>query len=216
MMEKTSRKPSAARLQQEARILRAAEKVFARKGFSGTAMDSVADVAGLSKQNIIYYFPSKEVLYTRVLQNILQLWLQKMHFSDTPEAEPAEIIRAYIRGKLELSRDFPDASRVFAHEVINGAPVLKQHLEETLRPQFEHDTALIRRWIAEGRIAETDPEHLFFFIWAATQTYADFSCQIQMLLGKPALEQADFDRATALLTRMVLAGLGLETANPNP
>jgi len=210
MTGKTSRKPSAARLQQEARILRAAEKVFARKGFSGTAMDSVADVAGLSKQNIIYYFPSKENLYSRVLQNILELWLEKMSFADDPSADPATVIRAYIRGKLELSRDFPDASRVFAHEVINGAPVLRPHLVDTLKPLFERDTALIRRWIDEGRIGPTDPEHLFFFIWASTQTYADFSTQIQLLLGKPALDQNDFDRATELLSNMVLAGLGLD------
>ncbi|MBY4677016.1 TetR family transcriptional regulator C-terminal domain-containing protein [Marinobacterium arenosum] len=208
MTEKTSRKPSPARLRQEARILRAAEKVFAGKGFSGSSMDAVAEAAGLSKQNLIYYFPSKETLYHRVLQDILDLWMEKMAFIEDPQAEPAELITAYIRGKLELSRDYPDASRVFAHEVINGAPVLKNYLLSHLKPLFERDSARVRQWIADGKIDPIEPEHLFFCIWASTQTYADFASQIQLLLGKTKLEQEDFDKAASLLTRMVLNGIG--------
>ncbi|WP_027855915.1 TetR family transcriptional regulator C-terminal domain-containing protein [Marinobacterium jannaschii] len=210
MTEKTTRKPSAARIQQEARILRAAEEVFAQKGFSGTSMDSVAEAAGISKQNMIYYFSSKENLYRRVLQNILDLWLEKMSFIEDSSAEPAEMISAYIRGKLELSRDYPFASRVFAHEVINGAPILKEYLISHLQPQFERDTALVRRWIEAGKIDPIDPEHLFFVIWAGTQTYADFAPQIQLLLNKPALEQSDFDAAASFLTQIVLRGIGAE------
>jgi len=208
MTEKSKRKPTAARIRQESRILRAAEKVFALKGFSGTSMDAVAEIAGISKQNIIYYFPTKEALYSRVLQSILDLWMEKMAFMENPDADPATTIEAYIRSKMELSRDYPDGSRVFAHEIINGAPVLKEYLVSHLKPQFERDTALVRQWIDDGSIKPIDPEHLFFFIWASTQTYADFACQIQLLLDKPQLEQDDFDRATQLLTQMVLNGIG--------
>lgn len=203
MSENTPRKPSAARQRQESRILRAAEQVFALKGFNGTAMDAVAQIAGISKQNIIYYFPSKDALYRRVLEDVLDLWVEKMTFDASPQAVPTTVIENYIRGKLELSRDYPDSSKVFANEVINGAPVLREYLVSHLKPQFEHDTALIKRWIKAGQIKPVDPEHLFFFIWASTQTYADFSSQIQLLLGKDSLEQDDFDRATQFLTTMV-------------
>ena len=203
-------KTQANRAKTEANILRAAEAVFAQKGFAGTAMDAVAKQAGLSKQLIIYYFPGKEKLYQAVLENMIDLWLEKMQFNDDPSASPADIISDYIRQKIELSRDYPNGSKVFAHEIINGAPVLKTYLIENLRPAFERDITIIERWMAAGLIKPIDPKHLFFTIWAATQTYADFSTQIQLLLDKPSLTQEDFDDATQFLCQFVLSALGIK------
>ncbi len=210
MNQVAPRKTSANRAKVEAKILRAAEKVFAQKGFSGSSMDAVADQAGLSKQLLIYYFPSKEFLYHSVLRNMIDIWIEKMTFVDDPNASPAEIIEAYIRQKIELSRDYPNGSKVFAHEIINGAPVLKDYLLDHLKPQFEKDIQLINKWIENGQIRPIDPEHLFFTIWASTQTYADFSTQIQLLLGKPKLDQKDFDRASDFLCHFVLNALGAQ------
>ena len=208
MTERTSRKPSASRLRQEARILSAAEQAFSSKGFSGTSMDAVAEAVGISKQNMIYYFPSKEILYRRVLQNVLDLWIQKMSFIDASDTDQAAMIAAYIRGKLELSRDHPHGSRVFAHEIINGAPVLKDYLLSHLKPQFERDTAQVQSWIDAGKIDPIDPKHLFFVIWSSTQTYADFTTQITLLLDKPELDHDDFESAIEFLTQVILKGIG--------
>ena len=84
---------------------------------------------------------------------------------------------------------------------------LKTYLIENLKPAFERDVKILERWIAAGHIRPVDPKHLFFTIWAATQTYADFSTQIQLLLGKPALEQDDFNEATEFLCNFVLSAL---------
>ncbi len=200
-------KTQANRAKTEAGILRAAEEIFAQKGFAGSSMDSVAQQAGLSKQLILYYFSGKDKLYQAVLENMIDLWLEKMQFNDDPEASPASTIRQYIQQKIELSRDYPNGSKVFAHEIINGAPVLKTYLIENLKPAFERDVKILERWIAAGHIRPVDPKHLFFTIWAATQTYADFSTQIQLLLGKPALEQDDFNEATEFLCNFVLSAL---------
>ncbi|MGB0941487.1 MAG: TetR/AcrR family transcriptional regulator [Marinomonas sp.] len=210
MIMKTPRKPSSNRVLLENRILRAAEKAFATKGFSGTSMESVADSAGISKQNLIYYFSSKEALYHKVLQVILDLWVEKMVFSDDEDASPKQVIESYIIEKLALSRDYPDASKVFAHEIINGAPVLKDYMVSHLKPQFERDVQLVKRWIAKGLIDPVEPEHLFFTIWASTQTYADFSIQIQLLMGKTKLEADDFDVAAKFLSNFVLKALGAQ------
>ncbi|ODC05445.1 TetR family transcriptional regulator [Terasakiispira papahanaumokuakeensis] len=196
----------------EQRILRAAEAAFAHNGFKGTSMESVAEAAGLSKQNMLYYFRSKRLLYRRVLENILDQWVEKMVFTENPDSQPTEVIAQYIRGKLELSRDYPEGSRVFAHEIINGAPMLKDYLSKRLKPQFEHDLKLVKRWQQAGLIDEVDPAHLFFTIWAATQTYADFSSQIQLLLGHEPLADEGFEQACSTLTHIVLKGLGLSPA----
>ena len=61
------------RREREARILKAAEKVFAEAGFGGATMQLIADMAGLPKANLHYYFPTKEALYRQVVQNIFQI-----------------------------------------------------------------------------------------------------------------------------------------------
>lgn len=208
--ERKSPRRSANRKALEQRILDAAEVVFAEQGFSGASLEAIAERAGLSKQNMLYYFPSKESLYQNVLKHVLDLWIEKMALMEQAGDTPAVMLENYIRGKLELSRTRPYGSKVFANEVISGATHLQVYLEEDLLPQLEADLALVRQWIADGRMDEVDPEHLFFTIWASTQTYADFSSQVSLALGKRELDEEDFQRAGDFLTHVFLKGLGLE------
>jgi len=209
--ENNQRKPNAQRAQLEARIIKAAEHAFARTGFSGTTMETIAEAVGISKQNLIYYYPNKENLYRRVLQKTLDMWLEKMAFNEEEDAPVCDIIRHYIRGKLEISYENPDGSKVFAHEIMAGAPILKGYLLSHLKPQFEKDIALMKKWADAGQIRDIEPEHFFFTIWAATQTYADFASQISLMMGKKKLTRKDFDAAAGFLTDMVIHGI---VANP--
>jgi len=199
------KKPSENRQQTEARILRAAEKTFATRGFSGSSMDSIASEAKLSKQNLIYYFPSKQELYRSVLKNVIDLWMEKLSLIEIPGASPRDVMATYVRQKLELSRDNPDASKVFAHEIINGAPMLKDYLLSDVKPKFVKDVAIVKGWIKKGLVKPISAEHLFFTIWASTQTYADFGTQISLLLGKPELGDTDFDKAYKVLEETILS-----------
>jgi TetR/AcrR family transcriptional regulator len=192
----------------ESRILRSAEIIFAAKGFSGASMERIAEISKISKQNLIYYFPNKDLLYKRVLKEILDIWIEKLSLLESDGATPEDVIRGYVREKMQLSRLYPNGSKVFAHEVISGAPVLKDYLLSHLKPQFDRDVELVKSWINKGLIDDIDPEHLFFTIWAATQTYADFSIQMEILLGKTSLDQTDFERAENAVTEFVVRALG--------
>ena len=194
----------------EQKILSAAEDVFALYGFQGTSVNSIAELCGLTKQNLLYYFPSKEVLYLRVLEKILDLWLERMTLFVQRGDDPRTMITSYIRGKIDISKAHPNASKVFANEIIQGAPRLREHLINRLLPLLEDDVKLIRRWIAEQRMDPVDPYHLFFMIWSSTQTYADFSLQIELVLGKPKLEDEDFEHASQFLTKLIIKGLGIK------
>ncbi|WP_432470460.1 TetR family transcriptional regulator C-terminal domain-containing protein [Amphritea sp. HPY] len=207
---KKPRRRSRIREEHEATILRAAEDIFSRNGYNGTAVETIAEKAGMSKQNLLYYFSSKEVLYHRLLENILGLWVEKMVLLTQEGEDPAEMLRNYIRGKVELSRSNPNASKVFAIEIINGAPFLKEHLKSHVLPALEEDVRLVKGWIKEGKLDPIDPYHLFFLIWSSTQTYADFSSQVQLSLGKDELEQEDFQAATDFLTHVIIKGIGLK------
>ncbi|MGM0981936.1 MAG: TetR/AcrR family transcriptional regulator [Pseudomonadota bacterium] len=200
---------SANRRALEQKILDAAEVVFAEQGSNGASLEAIAEKAGLSKQNMLYYFSSKESLYKNVLKSILDLWIEKMALMEQAGDTPAVMLENYIRGKLELSRLRPYGSKVFANEVISGAAHLQIYIEEDLLPQLEADIELVRSWIDNGEMDPIDPEHLFFTIWATTQTYADFSAQISLALGKSELDKEDFQRAGDFLTHVLLKGMGL-------
>ncbi|WP_346796003.1 TetR family transcriptional regulator C-terminal domain-containing protein [Halomonas sp. Bachu 37] len=209
-VEQKSSRRSANRRALEQKILDAAEIIFAEQGFNGAALESIAEKAGLSKQNMLYYFPSKESLYQNVLKDILDLWIEKMTLMEQNGDTPAVMLENYIRGKLEISRVRPYGSKIFANEVIGGASHLQVYLRNDLLPQLEADLELVRTWIANGEMDPVDPEHLFFTIWASTQTYADFSSQISLALGKNELDEEDFQKAGDFLTHVLLKGLGLK------
>ncbi len=190
----------------EALILQAAEKVFAEAGFGGATMQLIADMAGLPKANLHYYFATKEDLYRRVVQNIFEIWLHAAEAMDDASG-PIAGIGAYIEAKMEISRRHPDGSKVWAYEVMHGAPVIQDYLETTLREWTAGRTALIRKWIAEGKMAPVDPDHLMYMIWATTQHYADFGHQIATLNGGP-LSDAAWAAAKESVKAIILRGIG--------
>jgi len=192
----------------EALILSAAERVFARAGFGGATMATIAEASGLPKANLHYYFGSKEVLYRAVLARILSDWLVPTH-GITADAEPRAAIEQYIRAKMALSAQRPDGSKVFANELLHGAPVVHTLLSTELRQMVLQKAAVVQSWVDAGRMAPVDPIHLFFTIWAATQTYADFDVQVCAVLGRKALSSKDHARATEHVVSLLMRGCGL-------
>jgi TetR/AcrR family transcriptional regulator len=193
----------------ESAILLEAVRLFAERGYEGTAIADVAQSAGLSKQNLMYYFPTKQVLYTRVLDDVLDDWLARMASLADADGAPEEALRAYVAAKLRFSREQPLASRVYALEVIGGATIYGEQIRRRVVPLLRADIAVFERWIEQGKIAPVDATHLLFAIWAMTQSYADFAAQMQLVLDQPRLGQADFDQAEHLITHMVLAAVAL-------
>lgn len=195
------------RRENERAILEAAEKVFAEAGFGGATMQLIADMAGLPKANLHYYFATKEDLYRRVVQQIFEIWLDAASSFDNAPG-PVEGIGAYIDAKMDISRTHPHGSKVWASEVMHGAPVIQDYLETTLRDWTEGRIAVIQRWIDEGKMAAVNPRHLLYMLWATTQHYADFGHQIQTLNhGKP-LTDKQWREAKASVRDMVLRGIG--------
>lgn len=191
----------------KAAILKAALGVFARQGPDGASVEAIAKAAGISKANLLYYHPSKEALYVAVLEQGLSQWLAPLgRFSE--DDDPAEAIAALIEAKLAMSRDHPEISRLFALEMLRGAPLLKPVLAGPLRTVFDAKRSVIRSWIDAGKLAErVDPSHLIFAIWALTQHYADFAVQVRALSGKALSDKAFMAETRASVTALVLGGV---------
>lgn len=174
-------------------ILEAALEVFSNHGFRGATLDQIAEAAGMSKPNILYYFSGKEDIHLTLLNQLMDAWLSPLEqLNET--GDPLSELLGYVKRKLEMSRQFPRESRLFANELLQGAPHMRAQLETGLKPLFDEKVLLIERWIKSGKIAAVDPRHLFFSIWATTQTYADFEAQISVLIPGPTHPDAEADR----------------------
>ncbi|PTE13361.1 TetR family transcriptional regulator C-terminal domain-containing protein [Pseudogemmobacter blasticus] len=163
-------------------ILEAALDVFSAQGFRGATVDQIAEVAGLSKPNLLYYFASKEEVHRTLLTGLLDTWLDPLRALN-PEGEPVTEVLAYVRRKLDLSRDFPRESRLFANEILQGGPRIREALEGDLKALVDEKAAVLAGWMDQGRLARVDPVHLIFSVWALTQHYADFDFQVRAVLG---------------------------------
>lgn len=201
-----TRAPTASRLLKEQGILAEAENHFAQFGFEGASLENIAAAIGISRHNLLYYFPSKEALYQRVLDDVLTQWLAGMEDLSHSE-DPQQALRRYIRAKLQYSRVHPQGAKVFTKEVIAGAPRYGKAIRERVGPLLKTEVRTFERWAREGRIAKVNFTHLMFIIWSVTQAYAEQEAQFALLLGKPSLTERDYENAEALIVRMVLSAL---------
>ncbi|WP_439562551.1 TetR family transcriptional regulator C-terminal domain-containing protein [Roseinatronobacter sp.] len=180
----SAKTPPRSRIQRRNRqiILDAALEVFSTHGFRGATLDQIAVQAGLSKPNLLYYFDSKDAIHRELLTRLLDTWLDPLRMLDAGGDPQAEIM-AYMRRKLQMSRDFPRESRLFANEILQGAPRMEPFIRNDLRALVDEKARLLQAWADGGRIARIDPYHLIFSIWSLTQHYADFAPQIGMIRG---------------------------------
>ncbi|WP_299601980.1 TetR family transcriptional regulator C-terminal domain-containing protein [uncultured Tateyamaria sp.] len=181
MPDGTSKKPSRIQMRNRSLILDAALDVFSAHGYRGATLDQIADAAGLSKPNILYYFSGKEEIHVTLLNQLMETWLDPLVEMDA-SGDPMTELLGYVQRKLDMARDLPRESRLFAGEILQGAPRMLPHLRADLKPLFNEKCAVIQTWMDEGKLAQVDPRHLVFSIWATTQHYADFDSQVRVLL----------------------------------
>lgn len=200
------------RAYKQKKILRAAEQEFEQYGYGGARIKRIAERADLPKPNIHYYYKNKHALYLAVLDGVLSLWnsaFDNIH----ADHDPAEAIEKYIRAKLDYSRRNAIAARIFASEIIHGAPNLTNYLQTESRQWMTQKSQVIRQWIQQGKLAPIDPLHLIFLIWGATQHYADYHAQIALIYGKAELDDSDYESITQSISHIILTGCGLSSAN---
>ncbi|MFN3663236.1 TetR family transcriptional regulator C-terminal domain-containing protein [Yoonia sp.] len=186
--------PTRIQKRNQAAILSAGLDVFSQFGFRGSTLDQIADAAGLSKPNLLYYFPSKEAIHTALLERLLDNWLDPLQALNA-DGDPVQEILGYAKRKLALSKDYPRESRLFANEILQGAPRIETILHDDLKALVDDKAAIIQGWADNGKIAPVDPYHLIFSIWALTQHYADFDVQVRAVLG----DRAPYDGAAVFL-----------------
>ncbi|MDR5858565.1 TetR family transcriptional regulator [Halomonas eurihalina] len=212
-MQYSEQEGGAIRQRNEKAIMAAAERVFARHGYRGASLQEIAEQAGLPKSNVLYYMGSKRKLYVRLLERMMARW-NAMLDDISAEDDPAEVLSAFIRSKMQMSRRHPEGSRLFASEILGGAPFLQEYLRGELREWVQSRAAVFREWADRGLMDPVDPVWLIFLIWSSTQHYADFEAQVLGITGREALGDDDLEEITRFLTRVVLKGCGVRHPEP--
>ncbi|MFV0475532.1 MAG: TetR family transcriptional regulator C-terminal domain-containing protein [Pikeienuella sp.] len=197
-------RPTRIQAENREKIMAAAVEIFGQEGFRGATVEAIAALAGMSKPNLLYYFPSKEAIYREVLERLLRDWLAPLDALDEA-GDPMQEIAAYLERKIEMSRDFPAESRLYANEMLRGAPILGDMLAGDLKTLVDEKAEVIRVWIRQGRMRRVDPRHLIFAIWATTQHYADFDPQVRAVLGDDG--EGRFHDAARFLRMLFLNGV---------
>lgn len=208
-MSKEQPKGGSIRTRNSQQILEAAQAEFVLHGFKGTSMQSIADRAELPKANIHYYFKNKANLYKSVLEDIMSAWNQVL--ADMNEqSDPADVLTNFIRAKMQLSYTNPNGSKIFAMEIIQGAPHLIEYISKDMRLWVKEKTEVMQSWIAQGKMRDVSPMHLIFMIWSTTQHYADFNTQVLEVMNRREYDEDDIEHITQFLTGMILRGLELK------
>ncbi len=202
----SQRKKSRIQIANERTIINAAIVEFSKHGYRGATLDEIAARAKLSKPNLLYYFKTKKTLYVESLNHVLDIWLSPLE-SLNPEDDPKQALGAYIEKKMELSRDNPDASRMFAMEIIKGAKVVKPVLEGRLAELTKRKRNVLAKWAREGTIAKIDGVHLLFMIWSVTQHYADFEAQVKSQTGQTLKDKSFFKITTDTIKQIIFHGV---------
>ena len=190
-------------------IIAAAEEEFVRQGYTGTSIQAVADRAGIPKANVHYYFKRKSYLYIAVIEKQVRLWndlLDEVRVED----DPATVLDSFIRRKVELSYTHPRASKLFAMEVIQGAPHLRDYMRTQMRQWVRDKVSVMETWMEQGRMNRVDPMYLIFLIWASTQHYADFDIQVLTIMNRAEYEPDMIEGIADFLSQIILRGCGLE------
>lgn len=190
------------------RILTAAERVFADYGFEGASFSRIAAEVNLPKSNIVYYFETKKKLYQLVVENIFNVWREAAD-SIHPDNDPEQALGEYIDTKLDLARERPYGSKVWANEIIQRAPIAQDYLVPELRRWTEERIRIIDIWIERGLIRPIDPRSLLYAIWATTQHYADFTHQIQTLNNDQELSDSQWDETKRAVKDILIQGVAL-------
>jgi TetR/AcrR family transcriptional regulator len=123
--------------------------------------------------------------------------------------DPVSAFRHYVAAKMDLARNRPHGSRLWAIEMASGAPFIQEYLSNTVKPWLESREKVIERWVQEGRLKPVKARYLFYMIWATTQHYADFEAQMIVMNEGALLNENQFEEAKETVTNLVLKSLDL-------
>ena len=141
-------------------------KLFGQRGYDSTTLVAVAEAAGVRKQSLLYYFPTKEDLFQACVDDlsgrvarILESALEGIEEADDP-------IRRVIHAIFKLAQDSPEFPGFMREASWRGADVV-QRFASVMDPLRKRALVFLERGMSSGKFRKQDPVLLLFMIYTA-------------------------------------------------
>ena len=193
------------------RIIACAEEVFAKKGFAGARTQEIAELAGVNKAMIYYYFGSKEKLLREVLQRVLfeLIGLSQEILNKNPP--PAEALEQFYRGFFYYVARHKNFSRMTTMDLGSEGAYLVTMFENFFRPLFERGARFIERGVARGEFRPVDARQFLVSIYGMTISYfADARFVTILFGGDDAMKEEVLEKRLEHLLDLIFTGLGVK------
>ncbi|MBL6707758.1 TetR family transcriptional regulator [Luminiphilus sp.] len=189
----------------------AAIRLFAERGYDGTSIREVENVAGVNRGLVNYHFDNKEALWKAALDQVFGLL--ETHTKDRAELyrdlPPKERIAYVIRSQVRFNAAHPELNQLMMQEAKSDTPRLHYIVDTYVRPIMEW----LQHTAMEALPIEQD-EFLYWyymFLGSSTTVYS-MAPESKLLFGVDVMEEKMIDRHVALTTEFLLTRIGGETA----
>ena len=187
-------------------LIEVALDVFSRQGFRGATTKEIAAQAGVAEGLIFRHFPSKEALYTAVLDSRLsspeeQKWLAEIRaLMDRDDDEG--VFRSMIRHTIERYTRDPRFERVVLFAALEGHELGLARLGETVDPQILSIIDYIARRQKAGALLQCEPNR----IQLAVDGMAHFYGTVTQIFRIPIPRVPD-EETVQVFTRLAMHGV---------
>lgn len=194
------------------RLLDAAERAFAEKGFEAASVDEITKAAGANRAAISFHFGGKERLYIEAVKYAHRTCHEGVPFPDYPEGTSAvERLRGFIRTMAHRMAAEPDpyATQLMMRELAQPTEACVEVVREYIRPMAD-----ILRGILGELLPGADPVQIYmtgFSIVGQCLFYKQNRPIAQLLVGEEQFAKLDADRIADHITAFTLRGLGVQS-----
>lgn len=206
--EQAKRAPRQRRRPEEARelILRAALECFGAFGFEGTSTRAVAERANVTHSLVLYYFDSKDRLWTSTIEYVLKAYTDELSelFSEVTEANAQAVLLAYIERFVRLSAQYPQVHRILTMEGNSTSDRMYWVIENFIRKMFDDVVHVIRIGQEHGKIRQCDPARLYYYIIAAGGTPFTIATEYAAMTGRDIFSEPEILRTIAFIYEFTL------------
>ncbi len=182
------------------RILEAAARVFAEKGFHKAKISDVARLAGVADGTVYLYFKNKHDLLIKTFEEIMEHVNEMVREICKEDISPEEKIKALINGHYELAKEHPHIVEVITFELRQSYKFMKEYENK----KFKEYLRLISLIIKEGQNSEVFPKEINPYIASRAFFGILNETMLQWVVSK---EKYSLDEISEVVSRIILKGL---------
>ena len=141
------------------RILKLATRLFARQGFAGVSLRSIAEGVGITKPSLLYHFPSKDHLREEVLSEVFDHWARRLPSLVRAVTSGSGTSDALMNELVAFFREDTDRAHLLLREIIDRPDEMRRRIGASLEPLVSLVADTIRKGQAVNMVqADVDPE----------------------------------------------------------